>query len=143
MYLFNYLSLSTSYTSVTLDIIYLGICLCTCLRNYVSAIYLHISVCLCIYVSIAVSFPCLCILHPSTQRELELRTFWGEGWLGPSVKLPGLGAAAGREGCPYRTRLTAILEAGISRGPEPLDQDVSHARVRILGETAEHGKQFL
>lgn len=52
------------------------------------------------------------------QRELELRTFWGEGWIGPLVKLLGFGAAAGIEGCPYRTSLTAILEAGISWGPE-------------------------
>lgn len=76
--------------------------------------YLCVSMYLCIYLRII----SVSIFPPSMQRELELRTIWGEGWRGPSVKLPGLGAAAGIEGCLYRTSLTAILEAGISRGPE-------------------------
>lgn len=61
------------------------VCLCTCLCNYVSVVSL--STRLCIYVSVYLSIISVSLLHPSVQTVMEPRTFWGESWLGPSVKL--------------------------------------------------------
>lgn len=105
MHLFNYLYLST-YIPMTLYVIYPRICVPVYVTMYLSSVYFHVYVSLCL--SIYLSIISVSLIHPSVQRVMEPRTFWGESWLGPSVKL--------LQG--ERCSLSTLLEASLAQGPE-------------------------